>query len=523
MSKINLTKAALPKEIADATKMLTENGGTPLFSKLVPFAVHTAASIYSEKRDRLVTNNIVSELEALTTKLHDLLQSLNLPGALQALEKPLGIPSTLVAHAEEVRQQDGIDRVLRSIDDIAKLKANCTGMYADSVETLRLEEEADNAARAKHGLIRWTRPASREAGAGLYKKAEEYQGYLGSAAQSDELVKQKVAENEHALRILGGSPHQLESFVPNSQRVKMTAKVEREVGKLRSVLDEISRLESRRRKKIDSIREKARGDDITSEILAETATIERINPGVRIEPALFDPLFTSRLARLYDPDLSAVAAENTEQSSLTVRLTDAHAAFMGSRKSDTSTREREAALQALENAYFKYREIVGNLDTGRTFYNDLSRLLAKYRDEVKEWAYGRMQEARQMEADLEAGPGVGEGTHARGLVRPATPPQQQQQEFEWGKQSLPVGGAPPQQSHHHHHHHQQSSSGLHSPPPQSSSPKVVPVDWSRVNNNTTPLPAPQAQTRMPVPGLWNGDASTPIKFGGPPPAKGGRK
>ena len=87
--------------------------------------MHLAASIYVDRRDRLVNGTIVEELEALTNKIHEVLRSLNLPGSLQALEKPLGLPPGLVAHAEEIRQQDGINRLLRSMEDTKKL------MYTD--------------------------------------------------------------------------------------------------------------------------------------------------------------------------------------------------------------------------------------------------------------------------------------------------------------------------------------------------------------------------------------------------------
>ena len=72
------------------------------------------------------------------------------------------------------------------------------------------------------------------------------------------------------------------------------------------------------------------------------------------------------------------------------------------RKLDTSTLEREAALQALENGYFKYREIVQNLETGRKFYNDLGKLLARLRETVKGWCLERMSEAKTLESDLVA-------------------------------------------------------------------------------------------------------------------------
>ena len=241
-----MVKSIVPPEITKATELLTETGayGRPLFAKLVPYAVHLATSIYAEKRDRLVNDTIITELESLTAKIHELLQSLNLPGSLQALEKPLGLPSGLLAHAEEVRQQDGLKRIMRSLSDIEKLKSNDHVMYRETINLLESEEALDISMREKHGTVRWTRPASRVVGAKMYQQAEEYTKFLESADQSDKLVRDKVTDCEKVLRILGGDLMDLQNFVPDSKKAKMTPRVEREVTKLRACLNEVSRMES---------------------------------------------------------------------------------------------------------------------------------------------------------------------------------------------------------------------------------------------------------------------------------------
>jgi hypothetical protein len=46
------------------------------------------------------------------------LQSHNLPAALDALDKPIGLPPSLLKKAEEVRSEDGPERVEKSLEDI---------------------------------------------------------------------------------------------------------------------------------------------------------------------------------------------------------------------------------------------------------------------------------------------------------------------------------------------------------------------------------------------------------------------
>lgn len=166
-------------------------------------------------------------------------------------------------HAEEIRQQDGLHKLRRSMHEISKLKANDAAMYQEGVGLLKAEAEDDNKARLKHGTERWNRQPSREAAKNLYTKVDEIDGYLKSAASSDDLVKNKLKECEGAIEVLGGTARDLESYVPNSKRTTMTPAVERAVDGLRSALSDVTKLEHRRKKKIQEVREKVKYDDIS--------------------------------------------------------------------------------------------------------------------------------------------------------------------------------------------------------------------------------------------------------------------
>ncbi|GKT67485.1 pH-response regulator protein palA/RIM20 [Colletotrichum tofieldiae] len=68
------------------------------------------------------------------------------------------------------------------------------------------------------------------------------------------------------------------------------------------------------------------------------------------------------------------------------------------RNLSSGSREREQAFQKLDNAYYKYKEIVNNVDVGRKFYNDLSKVVGQnFRDPVKAWAAERQIDAKSLE------------------------------------------------------------------------------------------------------------------------------
>lgn len=395
--------ARVPPQVANPTEYLGDHAdfGTPLFSKLVPYSVHVAVSIYEERRDRLVNQNIIQELEALNEKLHEILSSLNLPGSMQALEKPLGLPGTLVQHAEEIRQADALSRVQQSFADIDKLRSSDRAIFDEGRSLLVTEEEEDQRLRMKYGTQRWTRPSSKEdtKGAKLWEQVANIEGYFSSSTSIDAVVREKWLAVESTLYILAGSDRALMDAIPQSRKPEIHENVKLALGRLRGVYNDILRLESRRRRRAEALREKAKADDIKPDIMKEAARLERTYPNTQIVPAHFEDFFEKRLDSMYEADLAQIEKEAAEQEKFLAEVTRANREFEAQKKSagDRGSKEREAALQALDNAYYKYKEIVGNVETGRKFYNDLSKIAGSFRDRCRDWVSERRKDSRGLE------------------------------------------------------------------------------------------------------------------------------
>jgi programmed cell death 6-interacting protein len=79
--KTQMVKAIAPAEVSDPVTLMLNNEsrgdmlphpiiGLPLFQKLVPFAVHQAASVYVDRKERVIKEDIISKLEELTGVYH---------------------------------------------------------------------------------------------------------------------------------------------------------------------------------------------------------------------------------------------------------------------------------------------------------------------------------------------------------------------------------------------------------------------------------------------------------------------
>lgn len=62
-----------------------------------------------------------------------MLQELSLPASLEALDKPVGLPPSLLKKAEEVRLEDGSARIDASLEDAEHLAERCREIL-DEVE-----------------------------------------------------------------------------------------------------------------------------------------------------------------------------------------------------------------------------------------------------------------------------------------------------------------------------------------------------------------------------------------------------
>ncbi|KAK7208417.1 BRO1-like domain-containing protein [Myxozyma melibiosi] len=398
--------AAVPPEIKDTSEALKPGSpyGPPLFIKLVPFAAHQAASIYVDRRDTLINHLIINKIDVLTAQLHEFLTRMGLPGSLQALERPVGLPPSLIAHAAEVRASGGYTALKASIEDVRNLAQMNNSMYVAAAETLEAERKEDDDMRARYGTSGWRRLTSREAAKEQYARLEQFAAALKTASASDETVRATFRENEQVLRLLSEDPSVIEKYVPSGSSAELSPELEKRLEEMRSKMAQVSRLEYARRKFVEQVREKATNDDVTDLVLSESARLEQLDPLGKIDPSMFEKAFTDRLASLYDADKARVEKETEEQSALLVDIELANMDFSAAvarSRGDVST-ERERALQSLEAGYYKYQELAEHLSEGRKFYNELSGALAQLQDEVSDFVYSRRVQLRDEESELAA-------------------------------------------------------------------------------------------------------------------------
>nr|ASF90191.1 hypothetical protein SPAR05794 [Bartheletia paradoxa] len=498
----SMVKPLLPGEIMSPIPNLQEgpNGlGRPLFANLVPYAVHLAISIYDDRKDGLIRDEIAGRTEELSGLAASTLHSLNLPGSLQALEQPMGLPPSLLRKAEDVRLAGGVSRLRSLLDDVRRLARSDRAILDEALDMLDDEATEDEQAAADVELSggTWDRPPSHVANSDYTGHAQQYRETLEAASKSDQVVRIKFDEWEEQISMLGAEQSDLEDYVPSMNRAYSTrqnpdsppaSQQTTLVRALRSHLETLDDLSSARSLLVEEARRISQKDDVRPAVLREAATIARdASPGgegqVKIEAKNFELLFEREMGK-YDALVEEIEESAKNQEELLEEIRRTNEEWVHARKTDTTFKRREQALQNLDLAYHKYHEISGNASEGLQFYNDFSKLLNQFREDVKRFVLTRRMDINHLIATM----------NAASLSPPSPPSPPPLAAISAPSQPLPAPALAP------------------ATPRTTRSSTRAQSQQQQLTTPSTPVVQESAQAQPPMtPGLW--DPSQGIRFG----------
>ncbi|KAH9945162.1 pH-response regulator [Epithele typhae] len=373
-----------------------------IFGELLGWGVRTAIDIYNDRRQNWIAEEVSERVRRLDDNIANTLESLSLPSALDALDKPIGLPPSLVKKAGEVRADSGPERIEAMIRDVQALAKHNADLIDEAMDILDHEADEDEAFREGHPDVE--RPASHEANTELVQKEQRYRAVLQQARDSDELVRQKWEQWEDNIVQLTWTEasFELEQSIPSSTSADRLGQnsppseahdlTRAHARALRALLERLEDL-SRARVELEArVGRLAASDDITQRVLKAASGMEQ---WVNVQPAMFEDILDAELSK-FDRFRVQLDEDEEKQEDMLRQVSERRAEFIQSRRDDASIQARELALQSMDLAYHKYKEIIRNLEEGLKFYNDLAVILSQFRDTCKDWVVLRRREIRHV-------------------------------------------------------------------------------------------------------------------------------
>ncbi|KAJ7284953.1 BRO1-like domain-containing protein [Mycena rebaudengoi] len=373
----------------------------PIFAEMIGWGAQEAINIYNDRKQNLVKEKIADAAQRLKDEADEKLRSLNLPSALEALERSAGLPSSLLHKAEQVRLEDGPAKIEASIADVQRLAQQDTNILDEAMDILDNEATEDEAIQKDPSF---NRPPSHEANSDLIEKERRYRDILLRAAASDETVRQKWDEWEGNIVQLTADEAELEAAVPSSTISKSgrsSSEAAEALKHSRALRVALEALDSLHRELQDFVRRAqslADADDIYPRVLSAASGLEKL---AEVKPEMFEDVSDEELAK-YDKFLLEVAKSEGKQAELLSTIELRNEQFLQSRREDPSSKAREHALQSLDLSYHKYREIIKNLNEGIQFYNDLAHIFNDFKALCKSWSQQRAAEIHSLARAFQA-------------------------------------------------------------------------------------------------------------------------
>ncbi|KAJ8593344.1 BRO1-domain-containing protein [Rhizopogon salebrosus TDB-379] len=396
IQEVSMVQSIIPPGLQDPRSIIGNE--SIIFGEMLGWGAREAINIYSVNKGNLLKEKIIEPAQNFNDEAEKILQSLNLPSSLEALERPVGLPPSLLRKAEEIRLEQGPTKIDVYLDDVQRLSRHILAILDEAMDILDSEASEDEAARRETPM---NRPPSHEANQELVVKQQRYRTILTQAAESDELVRRKWEEWEDQITELTRDEDELEALVPSSTvsmtgRAVSTSQTQIHARTLRGSLESLDDIRRSRDDIVLRAQRRAESDDIRPKVLAAAAKLEQEK---EISPAMFEEVSDNELAK-YDKFIQGLTEGRKKQEEILASIKSTNEAFIQSRKQDPAVKDREMALQYLDLAYSHYREIIRNLDEGLKFYNDMAGILTNFKEACKIWSSARSQEARLLHRSM---------------------------------------------------------------------------------------------------------------------------
>lgn len=298
----------------------------PLFERLVPYAVNLAISLYEDRKETFLREEIIARKDELDQVSTTTLQSLNLPGSIQALEIPDGVPASLLRRTEELRQKGGTKRLRTTMQDALSVASTDRKVLDDVTALLDAEEQEDAQLRAHFGTDRWTRPTSESLNSQLRTKIAKFKSTLEAAGESDKVVSDKFGQWEGTMLVMEGDQRALEAAIPSSKRrqssydeITSPSSQTALVRQLRHMLEDLDDIVAARKRTVEDAKRTAHNDDIRPLVLRKTGEMTS-SSGDKLETAMFEDLFQEEL-RKYSFYRDTLSGNERKQADLLARIT----------------------------------------------------------------------------------------------------------------------------------------------------------------------------------------------------------
>ena len=176
--------------------------------------------------------------------------SLNLPSAIEALEQPLGLPTSVLQNSAQVIRDGGSQGLFELWETLQALSEKDKSLLKGALAALEEEENEDDQLR-KHFQDRWLRAPSSQLNKNLKEMGKTFFEKMDAAGRSDASIKNRLDEQLPFLESLSGNKvclgtcdshvqQDLEASIPAATNTSTIGAKDPTIRVIRSLMDKLT-------------------------------------------------------------------------------------------------------------------------------------------------------------------------------------------------------------------------------------------------------------------------------------------
>lgn len=374
-------KAALAKPLLPGEKM--NPNSQDMFSALLPMAVQQAMSAFDLRKIEII-NGEKAKMQSETQMLNGILASLNLPAALEDTSGN-SLPQSLREKAQAVQNRGGMDALQSLLSELPSMLQRNKEILDECERMLKDEEDSDAELRSKF-KAQWARTPSAKLNDPLKSNLQKYSQIINTAVNADGIVKEKFEKHKEKMNMLCLPEDQLQSDIPAGSPVASCSSVEH----LKGLMREVDSVKSEREMLTGEL------DSAATDMRAKFLSALSQEGGVN-EMALS----AETLGEIYGPIQKRIQDNISRQERLVHDIQTANNEFSQEKNSSGSASRRESIMCELAAAHDAYMELLGNLEEGKKFYDNLTDVLLTFQNKISDFCFARKTEKEELCKDLQ--------------------------------------------------------------------------------------------------------------------------
>lgn len=310
---------------------------------------------------RTELEQVQDELDAVAATT---LQSLGLPGSITALERPTGLPPSLLKKAKEIFMDGGLQKVQHLLQQVSQASQSNSTLLEKSLDLLDQEAGEEEHMLQQYPELLGRLEPSLSANRQWVQQTDQFRETLKQARNGDHGVRAKWDQWAPMISILANGEDALMKHIPtmSGNNNQLDAELTDSARELQLLLETLDDAQSDRARLVAEAKRVAAKDDLRPVIIQEAAKLAHGGSG-DVKPEWFEDTFEKEL-RKYRRLVSDMQEQQRTQERVLERIRKKNEQFLTERQEDSRIKFRERKLQEMELAYWKWREIVGNCEEG---------------------------------------------------------------------------------------------------------------------------------------------------------------